>query len=217
MESQRGFSLVETIVAAAIAVLLGLQLVAMTHATVFGAQRLDERLRSRTSADRLEERLVADASTAWSIFVPSAGVDGRRNADGHEIDFVTEDGSHAPSWWAYAFDAASDRVTRYAYVPGKTAIAGEHYDDVTGLSARTHPVSDVGRRSSDVYDPLFAAASVPDVTVDFGWNPAATGGNQLVDVRVTGAGIKRRLVLSPATAPSRFTVVVNYTPAPPLR
>ena len=217
MESQRGFSLVETIVAAAIALVLALQLLAMTHATVLGARRLDGRLRARTSADRLEERLIADAATAWSVFVPDAGVDGRPNVDGHELDFVTEDGSHVASWWAYAFDAASGRVTRYAYVPGTTAVAGEPYDHLTGLRARAHPITDVAKRSSGVYDPLFAQASAADVEVDFGWNPAATGGNRIVAVRLTGDGVDRTLMLSPATAPSRFTVVVKYTPAPASR
>ncbi len=217
VESQRGFSLVETIVAAAIALSLALQLLAMTHATALGARRLDGRLRARGSADRLEERLVADAATAWSVFVPDAGVDGRPNVDGHELDFVTEDGSHVASWWAYAFDAVSGRVTRYAYVPGKTAVAGESYDHLTGLRAQAHPVADVGKRSSGVYDPLFARASATDVEVDFGWNPAATGGNRVVAVRLTGDGVDRTLMLSPATAPSRFTVVVKYTPAPASR
>ncbi len=217
VDAERGFSLIETIVAAAIALLLGLQLLAMTHAAVLGARHLDERLRARDSADRLEERLIADAASAWSVFVPAADVHGERNADGHEVDFVTEDGAHAPSWWAYAFDAGSQRVTRYAYVPGGPVLSGDRYDDLAGLSAQTHPISDLGRRASGVYDPLFAGASAPNVEVTFGWNPAATGGNRVAAVRVTGDGIDRTLLLSAATAPSRFTVVVKYTPAPASR
>ena len=207
-------SLIETIVAAAIALLLGLQLLAMTHASVLGARRLDARLRARASADRLEERLIADAASAWSVFVPGAGVRGEPNPDGHEVDFVTEDASHAPSWWAYAFDAASQRVTRYAYVPGGPALPGERFDDLDGLGAHAHPLSDLSRRASGVYDPLFVGASAPDVEVRFGWNPAAIGGNRVVAVRVSGDDIDRTLLLSSATAPSRFTVVVKYTTAP---
>jgi hypothetical protein len=186
----------------------------MTHASVIGARHLDGRLRSRGSADRLEERLTADASSAWSVFVPADGVRGEPNPDGHEVDFVTEDASHVPSWWAYAFDAASRRVTRYAYLPGGPALPGERYDDLDGLSARAHPISDLSRRTSGVYDPLFAQASAPNVDVTFGWNPAAVGGNRVVAIRVTGDGIDRTLLLSSATAPSRFTVIVKYTPAP---
>lgn len=214
MESERGFSLVETLVAATIGLFVGYQLLAMTHATAIGASRFGDRLRARASADRLEERLSADAASAWSVFVPANDVRGNANADGHELDFVTEDRSHVPSWWAYAFDAASKRVTRYAYAPGGRLLPGERYDALDGLSARVHPVSDLSKRDGGIYDPLFAGASAPNVDVTFGWSREATGGNHLVSARLTGDGIDRILLLSAATAPSHFTVVVKYTPAP---
>lgn len=214
MRGQRGFSAIEVSVAAAIALVAGLQLLAMTHALLVGAAHLDDRLRARSAADRLEERLSADAASAWSVFVPDTDAGGNANGDGHEVDFVTEDGAHDPLWWAYAYDARTHAVTRYAYAPGRAPLPGERFEDLRGLRAVTHPVSDLSNRNSGIYDPLFAAASVPAVDVAFGWNPRALGGNHLVAVRITATGIVRTLLLAAATAPSHFTIVVKYTPPP---
>jgi hypothetical protein len=202
-------------IAAAIALAIGWQLLALTHATIFSAAHLDRRLRARSAADRLEERLASDAATAWSIFVPNTDVNGTNNADGHELDFVTEDASHRSFWWAYGYDATAKDVTRYAYAPGSAPVSGETYDDIDGLVARAHPITDLAKPASDAYDPLFAGISVSAVDVDFGWNAAAAGGNHLVRVRLTGSGIDRTMSLASATAPSHFTVVVKYTPPPP--
>ncbi|MGA8532550.1 MAG: prepilin-type N-terminal cleavage/methylation domain-containing protein [Candidatus Tumulicola sp.] len=214
MRAQRGFSLVEVMIAAAIALVVGWELLALTHATIFGAARLDQRLRARTGADRLEERLTSDAASAWSIFVPTQDVNGAGNGDGHEVDFATEDRSHRSYWWAYTFDPPAKRVTRYAYSPGSAPVSGETYADIDGLTAHTHPITDLSRPSSGAYDPLFAQTTVSAVDVDFGWNPDAAGGNHLVSVRLTGGGVDRTTLLASATAPSHFTVLVKYTPAP---
>lgn len=217
METQRGFTLIEAIVAAAIAAILGWQLLALARTTALAASHLDQRMRGRSAADRLEERFASDATTAWSIFVPGTDVNGAKNDDGHELDFVTEDASHRPYWWAYAFDRAAERVTKYAYVPGHPpAAAGEVYEGIANFGARRYAVTDLAKRSSEAYDPLFAGADVTAVEVAYGWNSAATGGNHLVRVRVAAGGVDRVAVLASGTAPSRFTIVVEYTPPPPV-
>lgn len=214
MSDERGFTLIDAMVASAIALLLGWQLLAMTHATVFAAAHLDGRLRAYASANRLEERLEADAATAWSAFVPPTDVNGRSNADGHELNFATRDASHRSYWWAYVYEPAGKRVTRYAYAPGEPPVPGERYDDLAGFRARAHPMTDIVNPKSDAYDPLFADATVSDVTVDFGWNPVAVGGNRAIAVAVSAEGSDRRFLLATAAAPSHFTIVVQYTPAP---
>ncbi len=214
MGAQRGFSLLELLVAAAIAFVVGWQLLGLAHAVVLGAGRLDDRQRSRSAVDRLEERLASEAVSAWSVFVPPTDLGGKANADGHEIDFVTEDGGHRVYWWAYGYDAALKRVTYYAFAPGGPAIAGQTYEDIDSFAARSHPITDLVKPASDAYDPLFAAAALTAVAVPYGWNPAAAGGNGLVRVRLTGYGTRRDALLASGTAPSRFTIVVDYTPAP---
>ena len=215
MEGQRGFSLIELLVAAAIAFVVGWQLLALIHTTVLGSKRLDAALRAHSAADRLEERLADDADTAWSVFVPRTALDGSDNRDGHEVDFVTEDGSHRSYWWAYVYDARASRVTNYAYTPGGTRMTGETYDGIDVFAAVVHPITDLAQPSSPAFDPLFASVSVAPVDVPFGLGPDAIGGNHLVRVQCAGGGVRRDALLSAGTAPSRFTVVVEYTPAAP--
>ena len=214
MESQRAFSLVEVVVASAIACTIGALLVWLTHATVLAAAHLNQRLTARGTVDRLAERLTADASSAWSVFVPPRDVLGNANADGHEVDFVSEDASHRSYWWAYDFDSRASSVTVYAYAPGTPASAGDVYSAIDELTAEIHPLTDLANPSSDVYDALYANDTLSPVDVPFEWNANAVGGNRLLRVRVAAAGVDRTLMLATATAPSHFTVIVDYTPAP---
>ncbi|HEY1977055.1 MAG TPA: hypothetical protein VGG89_10940 [Candidatus Baltobacteraceae bacterium] len=214
VEAQRGFSLAEIIVASAIAFTIGALLVWMAHATVLAAAHMDTRLSARSTFDRLAERLTADASSAWSVFVPARDVLGNANADGHELDFVSEDASHRSYWWAYDFDARASQVTVYAYAPGTTASAGDVYSGIGALAAETHALTDLANASSDIYDPLFANDALTPVDVPFEWGGSAAGGNHLVRLRVTAEGVDRTMLLATATAPTHFTVVVDYTPPP---
>jgi type II secretory pathway pseudopilin PulG len=212
---QRAYALVELLVAAAIAFVAASLLIWLAHAAIFAAAHLDARANARSSADRLAERLLSDAAGAWSVFVPPDDVRGTGNADGHEIDFVTEDGAHREYWWAYDFDAASSSVTVYSYVPGAPATAGDAFAGVESFAAQTHSVSDLANPASGAYDPLFAGAAVTPVDVPYAWGGVATGGNHLVRVRLAAAGVDRTLMLAAATAPTHFTVVVDYTPPTP--
>jgi hypothetical protein len=207
--------LIEILVAAAVAFVLTWLLVRLAGQTIFAAAHLDARLAARSSTDRLAERLESDAAGAWSIFVPATDVFGAGNGDAHELDFTTQDASHRTYWWAYGYAAASQRVTVYAYSLGSPPIAGDVFDGITGFGAESHPVTDIADANSDVNDALFAGASVAPVDFDFGWSQgAASGGNRLTRVRLEAAGVDRAILLSSATAPTHFTVVVEYTPAP---
>src|SRR5579872_3731769 len=136
--SQGGFTLIEVLIAGAIAAFVlftGITIVAQNgHA----AQSLNARLTAQGAADRLAERLTSDAASAWAVYVAPFDVFGRTNADGHEIEFFTEDGSHRPYAWCYFYDANAKSVTRYTYMPGGSPMAGEmfaSFDDVTATFA----------------------------------------------------------------------------------
>jgi prepilin-type N-terminal cleavage/methylation domain-containing protein len=214
VRAQRGFTLLEVLVASAIAIVLACQSIALLHALIVGATLTGERVRAASAAGELDARLVASAATAWSVFVPERDVLGGANADGHEIDFVTQDAARRSFWWAYRFDRSHRRVTQYAYSPGGAVRNGATYDGLTGFRASAYPVSAVRLADSPAYDALFANASVTDVAVPFGWTPEAPGGNRIVRVTMDGPGVHRLAVVTAATAPSRFTVVLTYTPAP---
>jgi len=214
VESQRGFSVAEIVIASAIAFTIGALLVWLSHATVLAAAHLDQRSSARSTVDRLAERLTTDASGAWSVFVPARDVLGNAAGDGHEIDFVSEDASHRSYWWAYDFDARASHVTVYAYAPGAPASPGDVYSGVDTFSAETHALGELANPASDVYDPLFAADTLTPVDVPFEWGGSAVGGNHLVRVHIAAEGIDRTMLLATGTAPTHFTVVVDYTPPP---
>jgi hypothetical protein len=215
VKRQLGFTLAEILIATAIAFTAGALLVRLVHATVSAAAGSDERLSARATVDRLEDRLAADATAAWSVFVPAHDVLGKSNADGHELDFASEDASHQTYRWGYGFDALASQVTAYTYPPGAPPSAGDVYRGIVSFAAETHPVTDLADPKSDVYDALFAADPLTAVDVPLPWGGNAVGGNHLIRLHVTAAGIDRTLLLSSGTAPSHFTVVVDYTPPPP--
>lgn len=207
--------LIEVLVAAAVAFVLAWLLVRLVSETAFASSHLNARLDARSATDRLSDRLESDAAGAWSIFVPAADVFGASNADAHELDFATEDASHHTYWWAYGYSPATQRVTVYAYAPGSPPIAGDAFDGITGFVAESHAVTDISDPRSDVYDALFAGTTVTPVDFDFGWsNVLANGGNRLTRVQLEATGVDRTILLSSATAPTHFTVVVEYTPPP---
>jgi hypothetical protein len=207
--------LIEVLVAAAVAFVLTWLLVRLCGQSIFAAAHLDARLNGRSATDRLAERMESDAAGAWSIFVPASDVFGASNADAHELDFTSEDASHHTYWWAYGYAPATQRVTVYAYTPGSAPLAGDEFDAITGFGAESHPVTDLSNPRSDIYDALFAGTTVTPVDFDFGWGQgAATGGNRLTRVQLEAAGVDRTLLLSSATAPTHFTVVVDYTSPP---
>ncbi|HTA37533.1 MAG TPA: hypothetical protein VK760_00585 [Candidatus Acidoferrales bacterium] len=207
--------LIEVLAAAAVAFVLTWLLVRLAGETIFVSHHLGARLDGRSATDRLAERLESDAASAWTIFVPASDVFGASNADAHELDFAAQDASHHTYWWAYGYAPATQRVTVYAYTPGSKPVAGDVFDGITGFGAESHPVTDLAERRSDVYDALFDGTTVTPVDFDFGWSTAlATGGNRLTRVQLEGAGVDRTLLLASATAPTHFTVVVEYTPAP---
>lgn len=214
LRRQSGFTLAEVLVSTAIAFALGWLLLRLVESAVGAAALANARTNAANSSDRLAERLDADASSAWSVFVPDADVAGNANGDGHELDFASEDASHAQYWWAYDYDAASQTVTQYAYEPGNAARAVQAFDGIARFVAKGFNATALTDRASGAYDPLFAGATVSNVDFDFGWNPRALGGNPLVRVALNAAGVERELVLSSATAPSHFTAVVQYTPPP---
>lgn len=209
MKREAGFTLIETMVGAAIGAVLLWGLVAFANRMVFWAQSGNARVNAVADTDRLIERMSSEAASSWAVYVPATDVLGASNGNGHEIDFFTEDGAHRTYAWAYNFDAATKTVTRYAIGPGNTAVAGDTLGSIDALSATALTVAQLG-----TFDRLFASASASDVPFAFAAMPGATGGNRLVAVQLAASGVNRSVVLASADAPTAFTVIVTYTPSP---
>ncbi len=204
MERQAGFTLIETLVGAAIAVVMIWTLVVMADRLVASAAAANLRLVASANAGRLVERLSSEAASALAVYVPATDVLGAANSDGHELDFSTQDGAHRTYAWAYTFDSAAQTLTRYTLTGGGAPVAGDVLRRIDSFSATTAPVTQLGTPSNPAYDPLFAGANATDVP-----------GNRLVAVQVVASGVDRSVLLATEDAPTAFTVVVNYTPSPP--
>jgi prepilin-type N-terminal cleavage/methylation domain-containing protein len=214
MERQAGFTLIETLVGAAIGVVMIWGLLVLADRMVASASAAGLRVNGSANAARLIERLSSEAASAWAVYVPATDVLGQSNSDGHELDFLSEDGAHRVYAWAYTFDAATKTLTRYAVVPGGTPVAGDVIADIDTLRATPASVTSLGASSSTAYDPLFASANAVDVPYTFAAMPSAVGGNRLVAVQIVASGVNRSVLLASEDAPTTFTVVVNYTPSP---
>jgi Tfp pilus assembly protein PilV len=211
---ERGFTLVETLIGATIAVFLIWGVLVLADRYAAASSELDARLTAQTSADRFVERLSSEAASAWAVFVPQNDIFGNANGDGHEIDFFTEDGSHRPYSWAYAFGAKTKTLTRYTYASNAAPVAGEVVGTLDAFSATAVDVTALADSASAAYDPLFASSIAPVVRYAFAAMPSASGGDGLVRVHLAANGVDRTELLASGTAPTSFTVTIAYTPSP---
>lgn len=211
-----GFSLVESTVAIGIAVVVSLALFFSLRNFLQWNALLNERDREHTAIAAFVDRSQAEADSAWAIFTPPADVNGRANDDGHELDFFTRDGSNHDYFWAYTYDNISRTLQRYVYAsPGSPAQPdGAPIAGVASFIARTYPVTELQNPASPIYSTLYANATLQAAAIHFGYGDAVAGGNQITYVRIDGESVTRTLELSTGTAPSGFTIVLHYTPAP---
>jgi hypothetical protein len=213
---RRGFSLVEVLVATACAVLLGIVLAGLTHAMALWSARVAGTTRAQASLDRLLERWDTESATAWSVFAPATDIFGQSNADGHELDLATVDSRRRPSFRAYYYKAGTRQLVEYAYGSrGAPPVAtGNTSESISAFEARTYPASALRDPASPFFDPLFATATIADAAVPLQLGPDALGGNRLTRVHITADRLDRMEMLASETAPSGFTIVMTYTPAP---
>lgn len=207
--SQRGFTLIETLVASAIATLLIAGLVLTVSRLVSSASSLNTRLVAETAADHALERMTSDAASSWASYVPANDAYGRDNADGHEVAFFSEDAAHRPLSWAYDYDASTRHLLRLTFSPGAVPNRDEDLGAFDAFAATPIDASTLGAS-----DPLFAMSSIPDVVYGFDASATARGGNGLVRVELVAAGARESVFLASGTSPTTFTVVVTYTPSP---
>jgi type II secretory pathway pseudopilin PulG len=216
VRNERGFSLIETVVAVAVAVLLGYALLYVFGGALRVSSVQVQRDAEASAIGALSAKLTDEEDDAWAIFTPPADVLGAQNADGHEVDFFTRDGKQKNYFWAYRYDAPSKTVTRYLYaMPGGTVTKDFTYGGITKFTAHTYPLTALQDPTTPVYSALYTGAHLQNGAVPFfSGAPWIAGGNQITDVQFAGATISRDVQLVTQTAPSGFTIVLHYTPAP---
>ncbi len=214
-DSQRGFTLVEVLVAAATLVIVSGTLVMLLHALGARFRTIAVQSAARSDLQQLLDRWEDDEASAQAIFIPDLDVFGGDNlAVPHEFDFFTKDAANRPYFWAYRWDAEAQRLQRYVYgsVGATPQADGAPIAGVVRFSVTLHRLSEITDPQSPVYLPLFQNPKDEDVTLDAG--PAIFGGTRLVHVEFATARDVVRTDVTAQAAPSGFTVVLAYTPAP---
>ncbi len=217
MESERGFSLLEVLVALGIGtlVLLGAAnaTVGLLHARATVAARFDDR--AATAA--LIAAIRSDNETATGFSIPPTDSAGAPNLDAHAFDLDTRAAGRAERIVEYRWVAADStqpaRVLR-SEIDASGIVAPrltQSYAGITALSARSIALSALAGGGSDG-DPLFAGAALHDVAIDLG--DGASAGNALLAVTIATAHALRTVRLANLAAPTHFTYVLQYTPAP---
>ncbi len=226
---ERGFTLVEVLVALAIFVAVGMTALGIVS-SLLRASRQGASNGGPVALEQQIDAMRSDAATSFAVFVPARDVLGRPNAPsggvGHEVDFYSKTDSGAQIFWAYLWDGKRDTLRRYDYdaagvigeadrQTGRIDTNGRYpaLPGVTAFSAETLEASDLpGTKNvyASVLAPLFANAPPPGLPVGFqAYGTARSdlfGGNTTVQIEMSTLHEMRIVHLATAALPSGFTV-----------
>lgn len=230
MKTERGFTLVEILVAAgifAIGVMMALgatRLVAGALRSVATAQR------GLGAVERSAAEMRNEAATAVAVFVPAIDMFGANNVDeksaGHQVDFYSKGAGDSDVYWRYYFDRVERTLRRYDYSPGFPELRGvrdphtgaidpaAQYPamiDVSAFSARTLEADRLADASKNPYAGLFVSAPLAyPVSLN---DPARgrtvaglIGGNRVIEIWLQNAAGARLVHVVAGTMPSGFTI-----------
>ena len=217
MHSQRGFTLVEVLIALALALPLGFALLGIASSGIRAASAAAANATAGRTMLETIERLDAEAHGAAAIFTPPTDLFGGTNcaSDGvcHEVDFFTRDKRGVAHFWAYRYDAGAQTLQRFAYDdlnlsgPINLRASGSPLTGMSAFGARRIPISQIAIPAL----PGFVAS---DVVVPFGY-PGVNGGNAIVALDLRNAALALHHELLPRLTATGFTIVVGtYAPQP---
>ncbi len=229
---ERGFVLPELLVAVALLLLIGLATLAVLQTFTHALTARSTSQSGFVAVDAELDRMRADASTAYAVFVPDKDVFGNVNttslgAPGHEVDFYGRTDTGTEVYWAYDYNAGTGTLQRYDYdANGNVGVAdrntgviaaGAHYPAISGVHAFTVQTIEASALTSDAnpYAPVVSALignSQPKAD-PVGFVPASGrarddlyGGNTTVALHVQTDRGTRLLHLATAVMPSGFTI-----------
>jgi prepilin-type N-terminal cleavage/methylation domain-containing protein len=230
-DSERGFSLIEILLAAALFVVVSFGALAAVRQLVASEQHLASRHLAYEGLERLTAQWRAEARSATAIWVssPSAGA-------GHDgcmqVDFATADAG-GPHFWSYRSfpnHGASEAIPGDALerLAGSAPIApcgSAQTGTVIASSVRTFAAARIAAASLPAHvDPVlgaghldspFAGSAVPDGAVGIGFTDAngseVRGGNAIVELTIANDDAARVVDLTPGVFPTGYTLALTYT------
>jgi type II secretory pathway component PulJ len=230
MIRERGFTVVEILVATAIFLAVGLTSLGLIGSLLRAARQGPSSAGGTIAVEQEIDALRSDAATSFAVFVPDRDVFGNINGAsanaGHEVDVYSKTDSGKPTFWAYDWNAKTKSLQRYDYdLAGHVGEADRqtgaidqngNYPAISGItsfSAETLEASDlVGTKNAygATISALFAGA-VPralPVGYDVGLGPRADlyGGNTTVQIKLASAHESRTVHLASGALPSGFTI-----------
>jgi hypothetical protein len=219
---ERGFTVIEALVAAAILTLIALSGLAVckTLAGVLASTTGSGRDAAKLDAQAVQFR--NDAASAVAVFVPSSDTSGD-GAPAQEVDFAAKTNAGRAIRWRYRYEPAKRTLTRWDYdADGTSGVR----DPKTGLidAAATYPplrdvtlfhavsltadaLADPGSNRYGAIGTLFIhpPRAVPIRYDDLGSVPTI-GGNGVVEIALANGAGARVVHLVAGTLPAGFTV-----------
>ncbi len=227
-QRERGFTLIETMIAAALFVVMMGTAFAAVVVTGNVMRSAATTQRGSGAIDRQAAAFRAESATASAVFVPPFDLHGEPNADGHEVDFYAKGQANRDVFWRYAYDRTNSTLRRYDYDPRTNAVgvrdprsgtidATASYPAIPGVStfsARVIEANDLADPAKNRYAALFSRVpngepvSLNDPTN--GRNVAGLiGGNRIVEIQLANATSSSVVHIGAGTMPTGFYVGGN--------
>ena len=98
VKNERGFTLIEVMIAAMVGLIVLGGLAYMIMHFVHATMDMSARNQQHSSLYALVDRWDTEADSAWAVYTPTTDVKGASNSDGHELAFYTETAAREPEF-----------------------------------------------------------------------------------------------------------------------
>lgn len=214
-ESERGFTLIEVMIVAALSAFLLIGAFEAVRLMLASSRTVVDRTAQYSELETLANRLITEARTAEAVTIPDLACPA--------VEFYTRDPGQAgaPHFWSYRYDAAAKTIVRNTDTSGPLAtcsvaggtIVAQH---VSAFATTPLPMAGSGGLAGRSDTPYITASGATNVRFPLGIDEAdgstpIVSGNGLIEVTVRTAVGQRTVDLAPGVTPSGYTLTLQYT------